>query len=254
MCIMCMCLININIVYADQAPSVGEASTGESDLEEDYSREEYESFYREEPVGEREEIKIYYNVTFVDKINHTKKVIKVEKDKTVEEIEVKNEQIRLKGNKIKIFNYWADKSGKKYNFNKKIKNDITLYAKYYVESIYEKNFAKYSVKFDSQGGTFINSTSSNGLVKEPKKPYRQGYSFLGWYTKKDGGEKWNFKKDYAKNNLTLYAHWNMVGYKSGMISPKTGYNYELIYEILIISFCLILLSMYKLYTYKREME
>ena len=37
-------------------------------------------------------------------------------------------------------------------------------------------------------------------------PFKSGYLFLGWYTKKDGGE-WITTLNYATAEMTLYAHW-----------------------------------------------
>lgn len=243
MCIICVSLMNVSIVFADDAINEFESSGEEIDLEVDYTKEEYEEFYKEEPVGEGEEFKVYYYVTFIDKVNNTKKEVKVEENKTVDEIEVKKEQVRLKGNKVKIFNYWADKNGKKYNFNKKVTKNITLYAKYYISTIYEKNFAKYDVVFNSQGGSDVNTIkATSGIILEPKEPHKQGYSFKGWYTKSTGGEKWNFKKDSINNNITLYAHWEKNGEYNNMISPKTGYDVENQFLVLLGCFVMVLFS------------
>jgi uncharacterized repeat protein (TIGR02543 family) len=247
--------MNVSFVLADEIENSSETRLNESDLESDYSQEEYDEFYKDEPISEREEVKVYYYVTFVDKVNNIRKEVKVEENKTVDEIEVKKAQIRLKGNKVKIFNYWVDANGKKYDFSKKVTKNITLYAKYYIEKIYEKNFAKYSVQFVSQGETVANELSSNkGLINNPKTLYRKGYTFLGWYTNSNGGYKWDFKKDVVEENLKLYARWTKNTLSDSRISPKTGYDRIENFVIMSTLFSLLLLvvSLYKVYTIKES--
>lgn len=66
-----------------------------------------------------------------------------------------------------------------------------------------------TVTFDSCGGTPIapRKTRPNGTLRRPDNPAKDGASFGGWYTAPEGGERWSFEKDRAKENLTLYARW-----------------------------------------------
>ena len=70
--------------------------------------------------------------------------------------------------------------------------------------------SKYSVTFDSDGGTTINSidVSNDGQTKveEPVSPTKKGYIFDGWY---NNDAKWNFN-DPVKSNMTLKAHWKNI--------------------------------------------
>ena len=70
--------------------------------------------------------------------------------------------------------------------------------------------SKYSVTFDSDGGTTINSidVSNDGQTKveEPVSPTKKGYIFDGWY---NNDTKWNFN-DPVKSNMTLTAHWKNI--------------------------------------------
>ena len=69
---------------------------------------------------------------------------------------------------------------------------------------------KYSVTFDSNGGTNIDSidVSNDGQTKveEPVSPTKKGYIFDGWY---NNDTKWNFN-DPVKSNMTLKAHWKNI--------------------------------------------
>ncbi len=66
---------------------------------------------------------------------------------------------------------------------------------------------KYSVKFDSDGGTAIDSidVSNDGQTKveEPVSPTKDGFEFDGWYYE---GSRWDFDNP-VKSNMTLVAHW-----------------------------------------------
>ena len=85
-----------------------------------------------------------------------------------------------------------------YDFNSKIKNDITLKA------IYIKNEAKtYTVKFDSNGGNVISNQTieENKNVIVPINPTKNGYTFKEWQL---NGKAYDFNTPVT-NNLTLKA-------------------------------------------------
>ena len=67
--------------------------------------------------------------------------------------------------------------------------------------------SKYSVTFDSDGGTTIDSidVSNDGQTKveEPVSPTKDGFEFDGWYYE---GSRWDFDNP-VKSNMTLVAHW-----------------------------------------------
>lgn len=70
--------------------------------------------------------------------------------------------------------------------------------------------AKYSVAFDSQGGSLVASVidvNSGATISEPPAPIRKGYSFMGWYTDPEGTSAWDFSSAGVKANTTLYAKW-----------------------------------------------
>lgn len=65
---------------------------------------------------------------------------------------------------------------------------------------------KYTVTFDSQGGSHVSSqTVKEGTTISLPTPTRDGYKFLGWYTEADGGSK--VTSLTVTKNVTLYAHW-----------------------------------------------
>lgn len=69
----------------------------------------------------------------------------------------------------------------------------------------------YTVTFNANGGSvFLPSMSvTNGAVYNSlPNPTRDGYTFAGWFTKKEGGSQITpFTTVDLKGNQTLYAHW-----------------------------------------------
>lgn len=91
---------------------------------------------------------------------------------------------------------------------------------------------KYTVTFDSQGGSHVSSqTVKEGTVISLPTPTRDGHKFLGWYTEADGGSK--VTSLTVTKNVTLYAHWEkessetveevtLTGGDSKTIGPDIG--------------------------------
>ncbi len=75
---------------------------------------------------------------------------------------------------------------------------------------------KYTVKFDTKGGSKVNTQTiaSGKKVSRPKNPTKKNYLFAGWY---NGKTKYNFSKPITKN-LTLTAKWTKVKVGTAKIS------------------------------------
>lgn len=75
------------------------------------------------------------------------------------------------------------------------------------------------VNFDSMGGSMVPSqkVSYGNRIRRPSDPTRDGYSFAGWFTDKNGRDHWDFESDTVSGNMTLYAKWY-----SDAESPPTG--------------------------------
>ncbi|MCI9003941.1 MAG: hypothetical protein HFH39_01590 [Lachnospiraceae bacterium] len=87
----------------------------------------------------------------------------------------------------------------KYDFNAAVKSNITLTAHW--------KAAKFTVKFDSNGGSKVSSkTVQAGKTVSSPKTVRAKYTFVGWYK---GSKKYNFKSKVT-SNLTLKAKWKKV--------------------------------------------
>ena len=100
-----------------------------------------------------------------------------------------------------------------YDFDTPVTGDITLTAKW--------NINKYTVTFDSYGGTPVppKQEVEYGLtaVEPTSAPTKTGYTFDGWYL---GNEKYGFS-DAVEQDITLKAKWepkqvvNVVIYRNG---------------------------------------
>ena len=70
------------------------------------------------------------------------------------------------------------------------------------------------VTFDANGGAWSSGETIETMhyvkitdkVTAESTPVRNGYTFLGWYTAADGGDRANFE-DTVNHPTTLYAHW-----------------------------------------------
>lgn len=150
----------------------------------------------------------------------------------------RKEQLEMPKNPTKegfVFVEWQ-LDGKKYNFSKRITQDITLVAKW-KEKIQEQTptpeepekeqgeepeeetpkTIKYTVTFNSNGGSKVsNQTIEEGKkAKKPTNPTRNGYTFVGWTL---NGKTYNFNTAVTKD-ITLTATWKEVTSESTQSTP-----------------------------------
>ena len=95
-------------------------------------------------------------------------------------------------------------------FGTEITANITLYAKWEKDGGSSEDPKKYTVTFESNGGTAVagQEIESGKKAEKPENPTKKGFTFGGWYT--DNG---TFQTEYAfseavTDNLVLYAKWN----------------------------------------------
>ena len=92
---------------------------------------------------------------------------------------------------------------KSYDFATPVTDDITLYAKWTINS--------YNVTFNSMGGSLVASQNvdHNTAAVKPADPTKTGYTFDGWFTDKDCTVAYDFNA-LVTDNITLYAKWNKI--------------------------------------------
>ena len=68
---------------------------------------------------------------------------------------------------------------------------------------------EYTVTFNANGGSVstTSTTTKDGKLESLPTPTYDGYTFLGWYTQKDGGDEVTTKTVFT-NDTTIYAHWS----------------------------------------------
>lgn len=109
-----------------------------------------------------------------------------------------------------------------YDFNLPVNTDITLYAKW---------LAKYTVSFDTDGGSTVESqtvVTGNKATKPAVNPTKKGYNFVGWYTDNTYTTEFDFENTIIKDNTTIYAKFEdtsiirLNGYTFNKISTLEG--------------------------------
>jgi len=76
---------------------------------------------------------------------------------------------------------------------------------------------KFTVKFDTQGGSKIDDVkvAKNTAVAKPTDPTRTGYEFKGWFKEKACTNAWDFTKPITEDR-TLYAKWEQKDMITGI--------------------------------------
>ena len=115
------------------------------------------------------------------------------------------------GYNIKLY----DANNEEYNIASTVTSDLVLTGKYI-------EIDKYTVKFDSNGGTKVNDVKvlEGATVEEPTVT-RDGYILDGWYL---GDEKYDFSSPVTKG-ITLKAKWN-EGQKYTVTFNADGKEYK----------------------------
>ncbi|MCF7943828.1 MAG: InlB B-repeat-containing protein [Spirochaetia bacterium] len=76
-------------------------------------------------------------------------------------------------------------------------------------SFFFPSLRKFSVTFDSLGGTPVQDQQVTDYVTEPSpSPERDGYTFVGWFADHEYLVQWDFSMDIAADDITLYARWS----------------------------------------------
>lgn len=102
-----------------------------------------------------------------------------------------------------------------YDFNLPVNTDITLYAKW---------LAKYTVSFDTDGGSTVESqtvVTGNKATKPAVNPTNKGYNFVGWYTDNTYTTEFDFENTIITDNTTIYAK-----FEDASIFKLDGYTFN----------------------------
>ncbi len=75
------------------------------------------------------------------------------------------------------------------------------------------NVKKYTVNFDSQGGTFVNAITdiveNTKIASLPNPPVRNNFIFIGWFTEPNGQGRVFDENTIVSGDITVYACWEL---------------------------------------------
>lgn len=104
--------------------------------------------------------------------------------------------------------WYKDKKFKdKWDFEKeKVTGDTTIYGRFLSNKV--------TVKFDTRGGSAINSVvvDRNSKLTNPGTPTKDNAEFLGWYKDEGLNTEFNIDTENVTDNMTLYAKWNQTAF------------------------------------------
>lgn len=166
----------------------------------------------------------YQDVIDYDKVfeDLTAKVKEVDKDNEPSKIEIKlcfPGKTPANTDEGGLFNEVITRFGQEgASWNPGVKN--TAYIWGYATTYYD-------VSFDSNGGTAVDTQKNvqyGTTATKPENPTREGYRFLGWFTK--DGEAFDFSTPITKS-MTLTAKWEIVNVDAYII-PITSDGTQLV--------------------------
>lgn len=76
-----------------------------------------------------------------------------------------------------------------------------------------KDQKRYTVTFDSQGGSFVNAikniVQNTKVAALPNTPTRNHFTFIGWYTEPNGQGRVFDENTVVVGDMTVYAYWEL---------------------------------------------
>ena len=161
---------------------------------------------------------------YVKKIDGTNISLEVESSDTVE---VLRQKIYNLDNSISPTDYNLTYGGKKLEDGRTladygVQKEVTFFL--------TPKIVKYKVVFDANGGTFNNDSTwtidkwENGMESSLKIPTKDGYEFIGYYTEKTNGTKFELilAESGIDNDMTFYAQWKEKN--NNINNPQTNDN------------------------------
>ena len=79
-----------------------------------------------------------------------------------------------------------------------------------------------TISFETNGGTTISPIHvlCDEYLTKPATPYKEGYSFVGWYTDSTLQNEFNFENTKIQSSYTLYAKWQINQYTITFTDPE----------------------------------
>lgn len=90
--------------------------------------------------------------------------------------------------------------------NMPVRSDLTFVAQWWPVVTFDANGGAWSSGETIETMHYVKIQTDTEKVAAESTPVRNGYTFLGWYTAADGGDRANFEEK-VNRPTTLYAHW-----------------------------------------------
>ena len=90
--------------------------------------------------------------------------------------------------------------------NMPVRSDLIFVAQWWPIVTFDANGGAWSSGETIETMHYVKIQTDTDKVAAESTPVRNGYTFLGWYTAADGGDRANFE-DTVYGPKTLYAHW-----------------------------------------------
>lgn len=89
--------------------------------------------------------------------------------------------------------------------------DLTAVCKVTVTGVHTPDPSEYTITFDTDGGSTVESQKVAGGEKaeKPEDPKKLGYQFEGWFAQ-DAQTAFDFENTVVSEDIALTAHWNKV--------------------------------------------
>lgn len=100
------------------------------------------------------------------------------------------------------FKGWFDESGRYFDDSTKVTKDLTLHDEW--TKLYTVTFV-----LDGGSGVIKSEVAENRQLTRPRKPNKEGYKFIGWYSDDQKTKEFDFSQ-LINSNMTVYAKWEKI--------------------------------------------
>jgi len=111
-------------------------------------------------------------------------------------------------------------------------NDANHGIKFITEAEYDNYLSCHTISFDANGGNMVETIKTcplNAQIGELPVATRDYYTFDGWYTEQEGGEKVTSETLMtALTDITLYAHWIHNAPSAWVLASEAPENAEIV--------------------------
>ena len=173
----------------------------------------------DQPLSENVNLKVYANFLEVFEVTFKQKTENDEIEETVSVVEgekVEEREVTYIPNDMLFGGWYLESNNKKYDFNKGVTANITLYA------YYESKFVNVTFDFKAEGLENITSSVERYTkISKPETTQNGDDILVGWYTDESLLNEFDFESEIT-GEITLYAKWKLESWKMDFSSYSTA--------------------------------